>query len=814
MGATKIGGAATVVGNLEAQADASIAGTASMVTATIQNAGSTIGGNRILSTADLGSGGLPGGGSISDAFSIVYTQANNAYNAANQGGGSGSYQADIYANGVLVLANATLDLLNTSTITIQTVANGNTQVSVSFSANVEVIAGPAYDQANAARTQANSAYGQANAAYAEANTANGLAQTASTTATSAYGQANAARTQANSAYTQANNAYAAANAAAANGVNTAYSYTWTASQTFESSIALYSQYAQFILRSNNTPANTGLWTWYVNPSDGTLVAQARNDNQANDNTWLAVQRNSGTSNVSKITVGNVEDSPSVTVQTNNLQLETTTPTFSYYATGASANQAYMDMYMYNGGWQMRIVDDGYNNANIAFQVTRSGYSVTGITYGNSNDYPPHAFWGALTINPPSGSWGLISNTSPNNAVGLGLATNGVARWFIAKNQNVETGANTGSDFGIYAYADNGAYIGEPIGITRSNMQITFNGECFFNNGTTWVTGSLAWQGVANGYIYGSGTVMSYSSPATFQWEVNGTQVALLDTSGLTLEGNITVGGANVPLGVVSGNTSNITVTIAANGYAVLDTKASSAGGGSNTTIISYQNTATTNQTTFVLSVNVASDVLAIVTKNGLLQQPGTHYTISNNQLTFSSNCANNDLIEARIFETNGAMQISGVGGTNQDIQYNNSGILGGSPGFTYNPMSNLVYANGQVQATSFAAEYANTGSVSGNVSLDCNSSGLLDLTLTGNVNVTLQNCAVSGHVHTVLVLVRQTTGSNGVTWTNTIRWSDGTVPVLSTGANVADMFQFTTYNNGVIWLGAQVYANLPSMNIY
>ena len=100
------------------------------------------------------------------------TQANIAFqvNISAVSGGTNSYEADILANGHLIIANANLNYNNTATINVDVTANGSSQANLAFNANVAAIAGPAFIQANTAYAQANAAYGQANAAYAEANT--------------------------------------------------------------------------------------------------------------------------------------------------------------------------------------------------------------------------------------------------------------------------------------------------------------------------------------------------------------------------------------------------------------------------------------------------------------------------------------------------------------------------------------------------------------------------------------------------------------------------------------------------------------------
>lgn len=111
-------------------------------------------------------------------------------------------------------------------------------------------------------------------------------------------------------------------------------------------------------------------------------------------------------------------------------------------------------------------------------------------------------------------------------------------------------------------------------------------------------------------------------------------------------------------------------------------------------------------------------------------------------------------------------------------------------------------------------QYSNTGTITGNTNVNCLLGSFFDFTLANNANIGLQNCVNSGNVTTIQILIRQSAnGGNTVNFTNTIYWSDNTVPILSTTANTGDVLQFTTFNGGVIWLGAQVYANMQGMNV-
>lgn len=79
----------------------------------------------------------------------------------------------------------------------------------------------------------------------------------------------------------------------------------------------------------------------------------------------------------------------------------------------------------------------------------------------------------------------------------------------------------------------------------------------------------------------------------------------------------------------------------------------------------------------------------------------------------------------------------------------------------------------------------------------------LDLSTAANpVTLTFSNLPASGTMATVRIRIQQDgTGSKTITWP-TVNWLDGTVPVLSTGANEVDFVDLWTADAGTTWYGA------------
>jgi hypothetical protein len=107
-------------------------------------------------------------------------------------------------------------------------------------------------------------------------------------------------------------------------------------------------------------------------------------------------------------------------------------------------------------------------------------------------------------------------------------------------------------------------------------------------------------------------------------------------------------------------------------------------------------------------------------------------------------------------------------------------------------------------------ETVNTiGSVVSNTNLDISTANIFDVTLGGSpITFTFTNPPSSGTAQPVTVILRQdATGSRLATFTNA-KYTDGSVPVLSTGANQIDVLTFFTVNGGAFWFGTFAMANV------
>jgi hypothetical protein len=92
--------------------------------------------------------------------------------------------------------------------------------------------------------------------------------------------------------------------------------------------------------------------------------------------------------------------------------------------------------------------------------------------------------------------------------------------------------------------------------------------------------------------------------------------------------------------------------------------------------------------------------------------------------------------------------------------------------------------------------------------IDLSLSNIFDITLGNNVTFTFTNPPASGISKNCTVILRQdATGSRLATFTNA-KYTDGTAPILSTGANQIDVLTFFTLNGGSFWFGTFAMANV------
>jgi hypothetical protein len=176
--------------------------------------------------------------------------------------------------------------------------------------------------------------------------------------------------------------------------------------------------------------------------------------------------------------------------------------------------------------------------------------------------------------------------------------------------------------------------------------------------------------------------------------------------------------------------------------------------------------------------------------------------------------------------SNGMLSFEGTAGQLFSITNDLSGSI-----FSVNDVSGIpsieVFANGQINIAQYGGnvffsntivdsptmkgykEFANTASVTGATTLDLSTTNIYNLTLTGNITVTLSNPPASGTLYSVMMIVKQDgTGSRTITWPASVKWPNASAPTLSTAANAVDVLNFFTVDGGTTYYGSLSLANL------
>lgn len=142
-----------------------------------------------------------------------------------------------------------------------------------------------------------------------------------------------------------------------------------------------------------------------------------------------------------------------------------------------------------------------------------------------------------------------------------------------------------------------------------------------------------------------------------------------------------------------------------------------------------------------------------------------------------------------------------VAGSNTQVQYNNNGSLGGA--------SNLVILSGGSPKFTAYRETVVTATISTTTySIDLSLANLFSFTLAANCTFTFTNAPASGTSALATIIIKQdATGGRTASFT-AAKYTDGNVPVLSTGANVVDVLTFFTVDGGTSYFGTFAMANV------
>ena len=91
----------------------------------------------------------------------------------------------------------------------------------------------------------------------------------------------------------------------------------------------------------------------------------------------------------------------------------------------------------------------------------------------------------------------------------------------------------------------------------------------------------------------------------------------------------------------------------------------------------------------------------------------------------------------------------------------------------------------------------------GALTLDLETGNVFEVTLTEDVvSLTLANPPAAGSTGSATLILKQdATGGRTMAWPSSVRWAQGTPPVVTSASNAIDLYAFITRDGGVTWYG-------------
>lgn len=146
---------------------------------------------------------------------------------------------------------------------------------------------------------------------------------------------------------------------------------------------------------------------------------------------------------------------------------------------------------------------------------------------------------------------------------------------------------------------------------------------------------------------------------------------------------------------------------------------------------------------------------------------------------------------------------SGVpGGSNTHVQFNNSGVFGGSANFTWDNATSVLTINGRTDLRQYTESYATPTISGGSLTLDLATASVFRVSLNQNVTtLTINNPASSGRVSTFTLIFTADGTPRTIVWPGSILWPNSIPPTPAVSNGAEDVYTFTTYNGGTTWYG-------------
>ena len=178
-------------------------------------------------------------------------------------------------------------------------------------------------------------------------------------------------------------------------------------------------------------------------------------------------------------------------------------------------------------------------------------------------------------------------------------------------------------------------------------------------------------------------------------------------------------------------------------------------------------TATFNLTVSSQAVSVGSPQQLLISLGGVIQNPGTDYTISTNTITFTTNPAS-------------GLDFLGI--------LMGSPLNIGTPGdstVTSAKLVNDLTLGGRTTVASSLGTVSALGNVSTNQTLDFDTANNFSMTLTGNITLNSPSNIAAGQAG-IVVITQDGTGSRTMGFNTIWKFPGGTIPTLSTAGGSVD----------------------------
>lgn len=179
-------------------------------------------------------------------------------------------------------------------------------------------------------------------------------------------------------------------------------------------------------------------------------------------------------------------------------------------------------------------------------------------------------------------------------------------------------------------------------------------------------------------------------------------------------------------------------------------------------------TATFNLTVSSQAVSVGSPQQLLISLGGVIQNPGTDYTISTNTITFTTNPAS-------------GLDFFGI--------LMGSPLNIGTPGDSTVTSAKLVddlTLGGRTTVASSLGTVSALGNVSTNQTLDFDTANNFSMTLTGNITLNSPSNIAAGQAG-IVVITQDGTGSRTMGFNTIWKFPGATIPTLTTTASAVDV---------------------------